>query len=212
MSARHLSPIRIAVLEDHQPMREGLTRLLSAAGMWVAAASGDPQELVRQLESLPADVVLMELTRGGPRVNGPGPSLRALSLLGWKLPASRPIVFSSLSSPRLIARCACFGARAFLCKRETGPGALLEAVKAVAKGVGAASGRARAENQPSLTPLTPREHQVLGLVTEGLDNALIATILRVSESTVKCFMAALYRKLAAGTRVELALLVDEVDL
>ena len=53
--------------------------------------------------------------------------------------------------------------------------------------------------------LTPREHEVMTLVTQGLSNREIATILRVTESTVKKYVYEVFNKTGASSRVELVL-------
>jgi DNA-binding NarL/FixJ family response regulator len=55
---------------------------------------------------------------------------------------------------------------------------------------------------PGLDSLTEREREILGLVAEGLTNAVIARRLWVSEPTVKFHLANLYRKLGVANRTE----------
>ena len=50
--------------------------------------------------------------------------------------------------------------------------------------------------------LTPREHEVLVLVADGLRNREIATRLGISEHTVKFHLAAVFGKLGASSRTE----------
>ena len=50
--------------------------------------------------------------------------------------------------------------------------------------------------------LTPREHDVLSLVADGLRNKDIARELGVSEHTVKFHLAAVFGKLGASSRTE----------
>jgi DNA-binding CsgD family transcriptional regulator len=52
--------------------------------------------------------------------------------------------------------------------------------------------------------LTPTEHQVVDLVVDGLSNPQIAERLLMSRGTVKAHLAHIYRKLAVGSRAELA--------
>ena len=55
-------------------------------------------------------------------------------------------------------------------------------------------------------PLTVREHEVLGLVAEGMPNRLIARRLGISESTVKNHLRAVFAKLDVADRTQAALL------
>lgn len=61
--------------------------------------------------------------------------------------------------------------------------------------------RARTSEQP-LEGLTPREHEVLTLLADGLPNRDIAARLGVSEHTVKFHLGAIFGKLGASTRTE----------
>ena len=53
-----------------------------------------------------------------------------------------------------------------------------------------------------IEPLTPREHEVLALVADGLRNREIAKRLGVSEHTVKFHLAAVFGKLGASSRTD----------
>lgn len=53
--------------------------------------------------------------------------------------------------------------------------------------------------------LTPRESQLVTLVSEGLKNKEIATALTISEATVRMYISALFRKLGVKDRYELAI-------
>ncbi len=73
--------------------------------------------------------------------------------------------------------------------------------------------RIMAELHPALQPgtaspepplaeaLSPREHQILRMVADGLGNREIAEQLSLSRHTVECHVKHIYRKLAVGSRV-----------
>jgi two-component system nitrate/nitrite response regulator NarL len=54
-------------------------------------------------------------------------------------------------------------------------------------------------------PLTPRENEILGCLTEGASNKLIARQLGISEATVKIHVKALVRKIGVQNRTQAAL-------
>lgn len=50
--------------------------------------------------------------------------------------------------------------------------------------------------------ITPREHEILGLIAEGLSNREIGARLFISENTVKTHSSRLFEKLGVGRRVQ----------
>ncbi|MBZ5604352.1 MAG: LuxR C-terminal-related transcriptional regulator, partial [Acidobacteriia bacterium] len=54
-------------------------------------------------------------------------------------------------------------------------------------------------------PLTRRQSQLVRLLAEGLKNKEIATLMTLSESTVKVYISRLFEKVGAKDRFELAL-------
>src|SRR5712692_10856440 len=88
---------------------------------------------------------------------------------------------------------------------------LVAAVQATAQGLavypanGASPGLLKTPvevSDPLQEPLTPRELEVLQLVSEGLSNKLIARKLSISEHTVKFHVSSTYAKLGAASRTE----------
>ena len=57
-------------------------------------------------------------------------------------------------------------------------------------------------SEPLLEALTPREHEVLTLVADGLSNRDIAAALAISDHTVKFHLASIFGKLGVSTRTE----------
>lgn len=56
------------------------------------------------------------------------------------------------------------------------------------------------ENETEAEKLSPREHQILRLVAEGMGNRDIAEKLSISRYTVECHVKNIYRKLAVSSR------------
>jgi DNA-binding CsgD family transcriptional regulator len=60
--------------------------------------------------------------------------------------------------------------------------------------------------------LTPREHEILGLIAEGLSNREIAERLFVSENTVKTHSSRVFEKLGVNRRVQAVQKAKELGL
>lgn len=91
------------------------------------------------------------------------------------------------------------------------PGELAAAVEAVARGLVVLpremAGRVIGDAPPAdldevEDPLTAREHEILGLLSEGLPNKRIARQLGISEHTVKFHVSSVFAKLGAQSRAE----------
>lgn len=77
---------------------------------------------------------------------------------------------------------------------------LVEVIEAFSKSPSLACFPSRPESQ-----LSPREHEVMTLVIQGMSNREIADILRVTENTVKKYVYEVFNKTGASNRVELVL-------
>lgn len=55
---------------------------------------------------------------------------------------------------------------------------------------------------PERDPLTPRQHEILGLVARGLSSPDIATRLGITPGTVKTHLTMIYRKIGVKNRVQ----------
>lgn len=64
----------------------------------------------------------------------------------------------------------------------------------------------------ALTPLTPREHEVLALLCQGLNNKTIALQLNMALGTVKTHVKAILGKLAVGSRTQAAAAARQLGL
>jgi DNA-binding NarL/FixJ family response regulator len=213
--------IRVVVADDQPLVRSGLRMILDAQpDIEVVGEAGDGHEAVAVARLERPDVVLMDVrmpgldgiaaTRqlAGPDVNDP---MAVLVLTTFDLDEH---VYDALRA----------GARGFLLKDATRE-ELANAVRVIARGdalLAPSVTRRLIEQMASSAPtrrpttaleeLTPREHEVLLLVAEGLTNAEIAERLVVGEATVKTHVARVLMKLGLRDRIQAVILAYESGL
>ncbi|MFB7532911.1 response regulator [Streptomyces sp. NPDC056178] len=193
--------MRIVLAEDLFLLRDGLVRLLTAHGFEIAAAVDDGRELLDALVEHRPDIALVDV-RLPPTFTDEG--LRAAIEARRRMPALPVLVLSQyveqLYARELLADGT--GGVGYLLKdRVFDSGHFVDAVRRVAAGGSAMDPevvakllRSNARDEP-LTRLTPREHEVLGLVAEGRSNAAIACRLGVSEKVVTKHTSSVFAKL-----------------
>ena len=193
--------MRVIVADDSVLMREGVTRLLEAAGYEVVAHAGEPEELMRKARAHKPDVAIIDI-RMPPSHTDEG--LRAARAIREELPATGVLVLSAHLEPDYALEL--FGDDAsgvgYLLKDRVNDGdRFAEAVGRVGEGGSALDpevisqmlGRRRAEDP--LDVLTSRERDVLGLMAEGRTNQAIAEALVVSERAVEKHVGSIFSKL-----------------
>ncbi|HZQ28968.1 MAG TPA: response regulator transcription factor [Acidimicrobiales bacterium] len=196
--------IRIAVVDDHVVVREGLLGLLrNCDDMEVVGAAASGTAGVTVVENEDPDVVLMDLSMPG--VDG----VDATRAITTHHPHSKVVVLTSFSERERILEALDAGAVGYLLK-DADPDELIRGIRAAAAGDAPFSPRAakallpRSGSSP-LDDLTEREREVLTLVATGLANKVIAIKLGISERTVKAHLTSIFTRLNVGDRVQAAL-------
>jgi DNA-binding NarL/FixJ family response regulator len=194
--------VRVVIGEDEALLRTGLTHVLQAAGFDVVAAVGDAQELVRSAEEHVPDLVVTDI-RMPPDHQEAG--LRAALEIRRAHPGIAVLVLSQHLQRAYAVE--------LLGDRASGVGYLLKQriadvdtftddLRRLAAGgtvldpevVCLMVARARGQHD-ALDRLTPRQQQVLALMSEGRTNASIARTLSISERAVVQHTSHIYDEL-----------------
>ncbi len=189
--------IKVAVVEDHESVRNALERLLGAAGLQVAAyASGD--EFLRSGPCSSFDCVIVDVHL--PRKDG----LQLQKEMKQIAPFASLIFITGHGDLSVGMQAMRQGAIDFL-EKPVDDEALLEAI-----GRGAdlsrklrASAGEHSQLSARCESLTPREHEVFVLITKGLLNKQAGAELGTTERTIKAHRARVMEKMGAESLADL---------
>ncbi|HTR67953.1 MAG TPA: response regulator transcription factor [Terriglobales bacterium] len=192
--------IRLLIVDDHPVVRAGLSSMLSKqACLRLVGAASCAEEALIALKACPVDVVLLDLRM--PRMSGID-GLRAMRRL-----ESPPqvIILSSFDFEEEIYRAVQAGARGYLLK-ETSRDEILAAILAVHAGrqyfPPAIAGRLADRTHRST--LSPRELEILEMLSKGFTNKEIGQALGISRYTVRNHINSINQKLEVCDRTEAA--------
>jgi DNA-binding NarL/FixJ family response regulator len=204
--------IRVIIAEDHNLVRQGIRALLEKSGeVQVVAEAATGEEAVQLAEKEKPDVVVMDLAM--PRLDGAQASERILSL---SLP-TQIIILSMHSDTTMVQQLLRRGVKGYLLK-DAVTEELMLAVRSVSQGkiflsptisdsvMSMLISPPSSQAETAVDLLTPREREVLQLVSEGHTNSAIADILSISVKTVEKHRANLMTKLEVN---DLASLIRE---
>ncbi len=211
-TAKNQHPLRVGIVEDNSATRLFLHGILQAQpGLHCIGSWSSAEDALKATPTLKPDVMLVDLELPG--MSGED-CLRALSAI---LPGAALLVLTSHDDPKRVFASLTAGANGYLLKGAS-PEELVSAISA-AHGGGSPLSPAVAGlvinaflTKPKapggglpLPSLSPREHQILELLTKGRVPKEAASDLSMSYETVRDHLKRIYRKLHVRSRTEAVL-------
>jgi len=198
--------ITVVLADDHPAVRAGVRAALDAEpGIAVVAEVATRDDARRRSLALRPAVLVLDLNMPGP------PLLEIVADLRAQLPETQILVLTAHDAAAQARELLGLGVGGYVLKDEP-LDALVRAIRAVARGEtyisrailakvlpGRAADRADERVEASLTP---RERQLLRLLTRGWETTRIADAVGISEQTARTYLSRLYGKLGVHSRAE----------
>lgn len=196
--------IRVMIVEDQEMIRKSLSIVLSlATDLEVVGTAEHGQEAVEKLETMTADVILMDIHM--PVMDG----VEATGIIKKRWPESKVIILTTFQDIQHVTGALQAGAEGYILK-AIDPMDLSGAIQLVYRGETLISQDVAkalfakpfiiSDSKESVYGLTEREMQVLKCISDGLANRDIAAKLFLSEGTVKNYISSIYSKLNVHNR------------
>lgn len=214
-----ISPLRIALLDDHALIRDALKiRLSLETDFKVTGVYSTSRDLLEGLRSQSTDLLILDYQLADAEIDG----LRLIQSIRTQHPDLRIVIFSSVERPATVNMCIRAGANGFVGKsQETDE--LLRAVRMAALDRIYLAPAMAAELQKLPVPqtaeidpvfdgdqalvdnpeLSPKEREVLRCCLEGLSVSQVATKFSRSRKTISGQKQSAFRKLGIRTDTEL---------
>ncbi|CAJ1855076.1 Nitrate/nitrite response regulator protein NarL [Aeromonas hydrophila] len=202
----------VLVVDDHPLMRKGIVQLLALEeNIEVVGEASNGTDAVAMAKESEPDLILLDLNMKG--LSG----LDTLKALRTEEVTSRVVILTVSDARQDVVALLKAGADGYLLK-DTEPEMLLAQLADVMTGKQILSEPLHPylENiyeldhlQQKLESLTRREMQILREIAKGLSNKQVASVLHISEGTVKVHVKSLLKKLEAQSRVEAAVMYLE---
>jgi DNA-binding NarL/FixJ family response regulator len=206
-----LAQVRVLIVDDHDLFRSGLRNLLEDEGVRVVGEASAGQEALDIVREVAPDVVVMDLNMPG---MGGVEATRHISTIA---PLTRVVMLTISDQDNDVIDAILAGACGYLLK-DSSIQELIAGIKAASQGESLISPtiaskvlqRVRASStQPEIestirAELSDREIEVLKLIANGKDNAMIAGELHISPKTVKNHISNILMKLQIDNRIQAA--------
>lgn len=204
--------IRVAIADDEQLVRTGVRTILeSAPHIDVVSEAANGREAVELVTAHRIDVLLLDIEM--PVLDG----IATIEEIRRSGSHTRVLILTTFGTDENLRRCLAAGADGFLLKASA-PAELIAGVEATAEGGAVIAPRIATylvdtlrtahpnADAPGVSNLSPRELDVLRLLSGGLSNAEIGARLYLTEGTVKGYISAILIALGVNNRVQAALI------
>jgi DNA-binding NarL/FixJ family response regulator len=210
-----MNKIRVVIISQQSLFRQGIEHSLSVIeDIEISGAADVNDEVLSDIDTLPPDVALVDID---------GPSDEGLALarkIRQRSPNIAVVVLSSNPSDAQLFQALKAQAVAYLNKEVTAD-ELVKIARRVTHGEHPINESLtarpkvaeqvlhqfqelswRSEAEGFISPLTPREKEILNYIAQGYPNKQIAAELNISEQTIKNHVTSILRKLNANARTE----------
>ena len=202
---------RVLLVDDHDLFRTGLRNLLGEQDVEVVGECDNGTDALDAVRELAPDVVVMDLNMPG--ISG----VEATRQISMIAPLTRVLVLTISDQDEDVMDAVLAGACGYLLK-DASISVLMQGIRSAAVGESLisptiaakvlqrirATGASRREAELIQSELSARELQVLKLIANGKDNALIAAELHISPKTVKNHISNILMKLQIENRIQAA--------
>ncbi|WP_350600097.1 response regulator transcription factor [Pseudomonas sp. 65/3-MNA-CIBAN-0223] len=186
------SPIRVALVDDHSLVRDGIKALLSVmANLEVVGEAENGADAIDMIGRCQPDLVLVDI--GLKDMNG----LELTRLLRNRYPALKVLVLSMYDNHEYVSESVRAGASGYVLKNSPSR-EIIAAIDAITNGgsfYSAEIAQRLITDKNTDNELTPRESQVLYKMAQGLNNKEMARELDISVRTVETHRLSIRRKL-----------------
>jgi DNA-binding NarL/FixJ family response regulator len=207
-----MNALRILVADDHEVVRRGICSLLETHVGWqVCGEASDGRDLLKKAAELSPDIIVVDLAM--PNLNG----LEAARQVLRSNPKAKILVLTLHDSDRLIHDVLTAGASGFVLKSDAARD-LVTAVESLQQNKtyftskvasmvldGFLKGGPGAVMAGASGPLTPREREIVQLLSEGKSAKEVAVVLNISVKTAETHRSNIMRKLGLHSVSELVL-------
>ncbi|MEN1760603.1 response regulator transcription factor [Anoxynatronum sibiricum] len=199
-------PIGLMIVDDHSIVREGLRFLIELNDDFQVTGEAEnlPQALERLSENLP-DIIILDYQLAQ------GDGVLACQEIKRRYPALKVLILTAFAKPHVVLEAVKAGADGFLVK-SVDHDSLMRALYDLHEGKSVLDAvvtdyvldRIRVKPSKAESMLTEREEKMINLISQGHTNYEIASVLDISEKSVRNGISTIFKKLNVSNRTEAA--------